>query len=165
MTELGRIASHYYVSNESMLTYNQLLKPTLSEIELFRVFSLRSVATTQHFHVSRPDESLQAFDGVVIVLLSTPCFPKLRTENFTVSSSAYSQAALALVLIIPSLCSSEFKQINVREEEKMELAKLAERVPIPIKESLEEPSAKANVLLQVCLFVCLCLSVCCWSGR
>ncbi|XP_050942555.1 DExH-box ATP-dependent RNA helicase DExH12-like [Cucumis melo] len=30
----------------------------------------------------------------------------------------------------------------------MELAKLLERVPIPIKESLEEPSAKINVLLQ-----------------
>ena len=34
-TELGRISAH-----ESMLTYNQLLKPTLSEIELSRVFSL-----------------------------------------------------------------------------------------------------------------------------
>ncbi|KAL0373040.1 UNVERIFIED_CONTAM: DExH-box ATP-dependent RNA helicase DExH12 [Sesamum calycinum] len=33
-------------------------------------------------------------------------------------------------------------------DEKMELAKLLDRVPIPIKESLEEPSAKINVLLQ-----------------
>jgi pre-mRNA-splicing helicase BRR2 len=31
----------------------------------------------------------------------------------------------------------------------VELAKLVERVPIPVKESLEEPSAKINVLLQV----------------
>ena len=38
----------------------------------------------------------------------------------------------------------------VREEEKMELVKLLERVPIPVKESLEEPTAKINVLLQVC---------------
>lgn len=38
--EPGRIASHYYCSHETMLTYNQLLKPTLSEIELLRVFSL-----------------------------------------------------------------------------------------------------------------------------
>lgn len=67
-----------------MMTYNQLLKPTLSEIELFRVFSL----------------------------------------------------------------SGEFKNITVREEEKLELQKLMERVPIPIKESMEEPSAKVNVLLQ-----------------
>nr|KAG5691791.1 hypothetical protein BaRGS_003187 [Batillaria attramentaria] len=84
VTELGRIASHYYCTYESMATYNQLLKPTLSEIELFRVFSL----------------------------------------------------------------SSEFKYLSVREEEKLELMKLLERVPIPIKESIEEPSAKVNVLLQ-----------------
>lgn len=83
-TELGRIASHYYCTYETMQAYNQLLKPTLGEIELFRVFSL----------------------------------------------------------------SSEFKNINVREEEKLELQKLMERVPIPIKESIEEPSAKINVLLQ-----------------
>lgn len=30
----------------------------------------------------------------------------------------------------------------------MELAKLVERVPFPVKESIEEPSAKINVLLQ-----------------
>lgn len=84
VTELGRISSYFYCTHESMQTYNQLLKPTLSEIELFRVFSL----------------------------------------------------------------SSEFKLIGVREEEKLELQKLAERVPIPIKESIEEPSAKTNVLLQ-----------------
>ena len=83
-TELGRIASHYYCTNASMATYNQLLKPTLSEIELFRVFSL----------------------------------------------------------------SNEFRHVTVRDEEKLELQKLMERVPIPIKESIEEPSAKVNVLLQ-----------------
>lgn len=84
VTELGRIASHYYITIESINTYNQLLKPYLSEIELFRVFSL----------------------------------------------------------------SAEFRNITVREEEKLELQKLLERVPIPVKESIEEPSAKVNVLLQ-----------------
>ncbi|KAF6208456.1 hypothetical protein GE061_016912 [Apolygus lucorum] len=84
VTELGRIASHYYCTFETISTYNQLLKPTLSEIELFRVFSL----------------------------------------------------------------SGEFRNITVREEEKLELQKLMERVPIPIKEGMEEPSAKVNVLLQ-----------------
>ncbi|XP_067656314.1 U5 small nuclear ribonucleoprotein 200 kDa helicase-like isoform X1 [Haliotis asinina] len=84
VTELGRIASQYYLTHETIATYNQLLKPTLSEIELFRVFSL----------------------------------------------------------------SSEFRNLTVREEEKLELLKLLERVPIPIKESIEEPSAKVNVLLQ-----------------
>ncbi|KAK8976431.1 hypothetical protein V6N11_013567 [Hibiscus sabdariffa] len=44
--------------------------------------------------------------------------------------------------------SEEFKYVTVRQDEKMELAKLLDRVPIPITESLEEPSAKINVLLQ-----------------
>lgn len=81
VTELGRIASHYYCTHDTMATYNQLLKPTLSEIELFRVFSL----------------------------------------------------------------SGEFRHIGVRDEEKLELQKLMERVPIPIKEGIEEPSAKVRI--------------------
>ena len=84
VTELGRIASHYYCTHKTMMTYNQLLKSTLSKIKLFRVFSL----------------------------------------------------------------SSEFRHITVREEEKLELQKLLERVPIPIKENIEEPSAKVDILLQ-----------------
>lgn len=84
MTKLGRVAAHYYVTHQSMGVFNDYLKPTMSDIELFRLFSL----------------------------------------------------------------SSEFKHIHVREEEKLELAKLCARVPIPVKESIEEPSAKVNVLLQ-----------------
>nr|GMD40293.1 DExH-box ATP-dependent RNA helicase DExH12-like [Ipomoea batatas] len=44
--------------------------------------------------------------------------------------------------------SEEFRHVAVRQDEKIELAKLLERVPIPVKESIEEPSAKINVLLQ-----------------
>ncbi|KAK9466803.1 Sec63 Brl domain-containing protein [Lipomyces arxii] len=83
-TELGRIASHYYISHSSMSIYNQNLRSSLTPVELFRIFSL----------------------------------------------------------------SEEFKFIPVRQEEKLELAKLLERVPVPIKETVEEPSAKINVLLQ-----------------
>ncbi|KAH9039430.1 Sec63-domain-containing protein [Lactarius deliciosus] len=83
-TELGRIASHYYVTHNSMSVYNQHLRPTMSQLELFRVFAL----------------------------------------------------------------SNEFKLIPVRQEEKLELGKMLERVPIPVKESVEEPAAKINVLLQ-----------------
>ena len=40
-TELGRIASHYYVTYSSMATYNQHLRPTMSHLELsFRVIAL-----------------------------------------------------------------------------------------------------------------------------
>jgi pre-mRNA-splicing helicase BRR2 len=44
--------------------------------------------------------------------------------------------------------AEEFKYMIVREEEKLELAKLIDRVPIPVKENLDEPAAKINVLLQ-----------------
>jgi len=83
-TELGRIASHYYITHSSMLTYNHHIQPSITPIELFRVFAL----------------------------------------------------------------SDEFKYIPVRQDEKLELAKLLGRVPIPVKESIEEPHAKINVLLQ-----------------
>ncbi|CAG1963457.1 unnamed protein product [Fusarium graminearum] len=83
-TELGRIASHYYITFGSMETYNSLIQPSITTIELFRVFAL----------------------------------------------------------------SAEFKYIPVRQDEKLELAKLLGRVPIPVKESIEEPHAKINVLLQ-----------------
>jgi pre-mRNA-splicing helicase BRR2 len=83
-TSLGIVAAHYYITHHSMATYNEYLKPTLSDIELFRLFSL----------------------------------------------------------------SYEFRHIIVREEEKLELKSLLDKVPIPIKESMDEPSAKINVLLQ-----------------
>ncbi|KAJ9656323.1 Pre-mRNA-splicing helicase BRR2 [Neophaeococcomyces mojaviensis] len=83
-TDLGRIASHYYITHHSMLTYNHHLQPNISTIELFRIFAL----------------------------------------------------------------SDEFKYIPVRQDEKLELAKLLARVPIPVKEGIEEPQAKINVLLQ-----------------
>ncbi|POR31841.1 Uncharacterized protein TPAR_07932 [Tolypocladium paradoxum] len=83
-TELGRIASHYYITFGSMNTYNNLIESSINTIELFRVFAL----------------------------------------------------------------SAEFKYIPVRQDEKLELAKLLGRVPIPVKETIEEPHAKVNVLLQ-----------------
>ena len=36
----------------------------------------------------------------------------------------------------------------MREEEKQELARLIERVPIPVKENVDDPTAKTNILLQ-----------------
>lgn len=83
-TELGRIASHYYVTYNSMATYNQHLRPSMQHLELFRVFAL----------------------------------------------------------------SNEFKLLPVRQDEKLELSKLLERVPIPVKETVDEPASKINVLLQ-----------------
>lgn len=39
-TDLGRIASYYYVTYDSMATYHQHLRPTMTTLELFRVFAL-----------------------------------------------------------------------------------------------------------------------------
>ncbi|KAF5201016.1 Dexh-box atp-dependent rna helicase dexh12, partial [Thalictrum thalictroides] len=84
VTDLGRIASYYYITHGTISTYNENLKPTMGDIELCRLFSL----------------------------------------------------------------SEEFKYVTVRQDEKLELAKLLDRVPVPIKESLGESSSKINVLLQ-----------------
>jgi pre-mRNA-splicing helicase BRR2 len=83
-TDLGRIASYYYISHRTISTYNEYLKPTMGYIELCQLLSL----------------------------------------------------------------SEEFKYVSVRQDEKMELAKLLDRVPIPVKENLEDPGTKINVLLQ-----------------
>lgn len=45
--------------------------------------------------------------------------------------------------------SGEFKYVPVRQEERLEILKLAERCPIPIKEQPLDPHAKINVLLQL----------------
>ena len=44
--------------------------------------------------------------------------------------------------------SEEFKYIIIREEEKIEIQKLINSVPIPVKTTLDDPLSKINVLLQ-----------------
>lgn len=44
--------------------------------------------------------------------------------------------------------SNEFKFVPIRENEKLELLKFVDRVPIPVKGTLEEPATKINILLQ-----------------
>lgn len=83
-TNLGRVASNFYVSHQTISMYIEHLRPTATDVDLLRIFSL----------------------------------------------------------------SGEFRHIRVREEEKLELTRLAERIPIPVKESLDEPTAKVNILLQ-----------------
>lgn len=83
-TEIGRIASHFYITYLSVATYNQQLNPYMNIIDILRIFSM----------------------------------------------------------------SEEFKYLVVRKNEKVELQKLLNAVPIPIKESVDEPIAKVNALLQ-----------------
>lgn len=52
--------------------------------------------------------------------------------------------------------SSEFRNITVREEEKLELQKLMERVPIPIKVRIITSASKKCALIrgQICAIMC-----------
>ena len=101
-TELGQIASYYYVTYNSMVVYNQDLRSAMSSLQLFRDFAL---------------------------------------------SNEFKFVPVSFFLEISYLPSVTFC-FQVRQEEKLELTKLLERVPIPVEESVEEPVAKINVLLQ-----------------
>ena len=43
--------------------------------------------------------------------------------------------------------SKEFENIPIRDNEKVELQKFIDRVPIPVKGGIEETSTKINILL------------------
>ena len=47
VTDLGRIASHYYCDFGTISMYNNLLKPTLTEIELLRIKHARDLKPLQ----------------------------------------------------------------------------------------------------------------------
>ena len=83
-TDLGRVASYYYLTIGTIQKFNEFLTPNMHEIDILRLFSM----------------------------------------------------------------ADEFKYMSVREEEKLELAKLLETVPVPVKEDMDNPLAKVNVLLQ-----------------
>lgn len=44
--------------------------------------------------------------------------------------------------------SKEFQFIPIRDNEKLELQRFIDKVPIPVKGSLEESATKINILLQ-----------------
>lgn len=87
-----------------MATYNEHLKPSMSDIELMRLFSL----------------SAEFRNMSVRQVLLCYCF------------------LWAVRLLI----------FKFSQEERVELAKLLLRVPVPVKESVDEHTAKVNVLLQ-----------------
>ena len=44
VTELGRVASHYYIRHASILTYNELLKPHMNEADVLAMIARSSGA-------------------------------------------------------------------------------------------------------------------------
>lgn len=39
VTELGRVASHFYIKHSSIVTFSELLKPHMSEAEVWYTFA------------------------------------------------------------------------------------------------------------------------------
>ena len=42
VTELGRVASHYYIRHQSMITFNEMLAPHVSEATVLAMISMSS---------------------------------------------------------------------------------------------------------------------------
>lgn len=51
VTDLGRIASHYYITHYSMSVYNEHLKPTMGDIELLKVFIYFIIFSSWFFYI------------------------------------------------------------------------------------------------------------------
>lgn len=67
-TELGRIASHYHVTYNSMSVYNQHLRSSMSQLELFRVFAL----SNEFKLIPVRQEVCRSIFGIVQLILITP---------------------------------------------------------------------------------------------
>ena len=72
----------------------------------------------------------------------------LRSESMAVYNQHLKPNLSDMDLLRLFSLSREFKFIPVREEEKVELMKLVELVPIPVKGGAEDACSKINVLLQ-----------------
>jgi pre-mRNA-splicing helicase BRR2 len=87
-------------------------------------------------------------------ILSPTALGRVASQYYLRSSSlaTYDQHLKASMGAIDLLrvfsLSQEFKFLPVREEEKAEVARLMERVPVPVKGSAVEAASKVNVLLQ-----------------
>jgi pre-mRNA-splicing helicase BRR2 len=87
------------------------------------------------------------------VLESTPegriaSFFYLKPENMRVFKTGLEQELNEIDLFKLFSSAVEFKNIAIREEEKVELAKLYTSVPIPVKGPVDDPKSKVSVLLQ-----------------
>lgn len=72
----------------------------------------------------------------------------IRPENMKIYSTGLQTELNEIDLLKLFTNSVEFKNITIREEEKIELSKLYSSVPIPIKGPIDDPKSKINVLLQ-----------------
>ncbi|CAI6000970.1 unnamed protein product, partial [Closterium sp. NIES-64] len=130
VTELGRVASHFYIRYSSVETYNELLRRHMSESEMMRfdersgqlyVTELGRVAS--HFYIRY--SSVETYNELL---------RRHMSENEIVDVIAR---------------SSEFENIVVREEEMPELFTLRSKFcPLDVKGGPEDKIGKINILIQ-----------------
>lgn len=92
------------------------------------------------------DKKLGVFQGTSLGQVAATYY--IKPESISVYNEHIKPNMGPIDLLKVFGLSYEFKFIPVREEEKQEVAKLMEKVPYPVKGSMEEPSSKMNILLQ-----------------
>ncbi|KAK2964852.1 putative U5 small nuclear ribonucleoprotein 200 kDa helicase [Blattamonas nauphoetae] len=78
-TELGRIASYFYITPATMTTFAFELKPTLSDAGLFRVFALSSEFEYMGVRVDERDELATFLQQIPIPIKEQPDDPIAKT--------------------------------------------------------------------------------------
>ncbi|QOU20005.1 hypothetical protein BRETT_004653 [Brettanomyces bruxellensis] len=71
-TDLGRVASYFYISYQSIKEYDRKLNPYMSEIELFQVFSASEEFKYLHVRDEEKDELKKLMDNAPIPINESP---------------------------------------------------------------------------------------------
>ena len=146
LAELGRVASHYYIRHNSILVFNEHLKPRMGEADVLSMIaqssgaSARTDAACLHCAAQWPGAGCC-------------CCRSQRCAGLAIHTMLTTRAPCAPVARL----AAEFENLAVREEELPELDTLArESCPYEVKGGCETKQGKANVLLQVRVVGGLC---------
>eukprot|EP00798_Chlamydomonas_sp_ICE-L_P019205 gene19205-25823_t len=98
VTDLGRIASHYYITYTTLAAFNDHLKPTMGDIELCRLFSL---AEEFKYMIVREEEKME-----LAKLVERAYISNLKLEGLALSSDMVyvTQSAGRLMRCLYEIC-------------------------------------------------------------
>ena len=176
------MTGHYYIQHPSIATYNDHLRPMMSDIELLRLFSLshepgtRAEALYCQFNAGA-SPSVETVHAVAPVRWfvsgrgKSSCVERTRRPSDDARGASLQvqvhpgerggeggnaePASLTFGAGVKSNCKARCSKLQQLSHKLMPSArqKLVERVPVPVKGSTDEPSSKVNVLLQAALRV------------
>ena len=150
--ELGRVASHYYIRHNSILVFNEHLKPHMGEADVLSMIAQSSGA------------SARLLIACCAVALSRPL--PLLSEVHAGGWAGKPHHAAAQLAPAALTAAAEFENLAVREEELPELDTLdRESCPYEVKGGCETKQGKANVLLQARFGWCGRGRGVCWGSR